>query len=262
MAFAQIGDVRIFYTDEGAGDPPLLFVHGYTCDSHDWSWQLPHFRTAHREIAVDLRGHGHSSAPPDGYSTQQFAADLAGLLDHLGTGPVVAIGHSMGGSVVSALAVEHPKHVRAVVAVDPAYLLPDETIDAVRPIVTGLAGTDPVPVVQQLIGGLTSPATDPALHTWRQRRIAGTDPGALRLALDAQLGTMASYSASAPYLRRRACPVLSFYADPDRVAVEQEIFADPRSRAIGWAGSGHWLHHERPQEFNSLVSDWLAGLDG
>ena len=42
MAFADLGDVQLFYTDEGTGDPPMLFVHGYTGDSHDWSWQLPH----------------------------------------------------------------------------------------------------------------------------------------------------------------------------------------------------------------------------
>jgi pimeloyl-ACP methyl ester carboxylesterase len=35
MAFADLGDVQLFYTDEGTGDPPMLFVHGYTCDSHD-----------------------------------------------------------------------------------------------------------------------------------------------------------------------------------------------------------------------------------
>ena len=62
----DVGALRMFFTDEGSGDPPLLFVHGYTCDSHDWSWQLSHFARSHRVIAVDLRGHGRSSAPEDG----------------------------------------------------------------------------------------------------------------------------------------------------------------------------------------------------
>jgi hypothetical protein len=33
VAFADLGDVQLFYTDDGTGDPPMLFVHGYTCDS-------------------------------------------------------------------------------------------------------------------------------------------------------------------------------------------------------------------------------------
>src|SRR5438270_11163706 len=105
MPFADLSEVRLFYTDDAAGDPPVLFVHGYSCDSHDWTWQLPYFTERHRVVAVDIRGHGRSSAPAAGYTPTRFAADIAELLEQLGTGPVVAIGHSLGGVIVSALAV-------------------------------------------------------------------------------------------------------------------------------------------------------------
>ncbi|MEX5713167.1 alpha/beta hydrolase [Parafrankia sp. FMc6] len=212
MPFVELGDVRLFYTDEGSGDRPLLLVHGYTADSHGWSWQLPHLVADHRVIAVDLRGHGWSSAPAGGYTTAQFAADLAGLLDHLEIERVVGVGHSMGGSVVSALAVEYPDRVAAVVAVDPAYLLPDETAGAIGPMLDLLVDR----------------------------------PGAVR--------------PSEPYLRRRRCPVLTFYADPARAAIERAVFTDPRSRVVTWEGAGHWLHQERPAEFNTLVTGWLASI--
>jgi pimeloyl-ACP methyl ester carboxylesterase len=77
MAFADVGDVRLFFTDDGDGDRPILFVHGFSCDSHDWTWQFPHFVDGHRVIAVDLRGHGRSSVPDQGYEPRQFAADIA-----------------------------------------------------------------------------------------------------------------------------------------------------------------------------------------
>lgn len=63
------------------------------------------------------------------------------------------------------------------------------------------------------------------------------------------------------YLTQRACPVLSFYADPQRPSIETELFSDERSRSIGWEGAGHWLHQERPIEFNTIVSRWLESLD-
>ncbi|ONH28711.1 alpha/beta fold hydrolase [Pseudofrankia asymbiotica] len=260
MPFADVGDVRLFFTDEGSGDLPLLLVHGYTSDSHDWSWQLPHLVAGHRVIAVDLRGHGRSSAPPKGYTTAQFAADLAGLLDHLGIDRVVAFGHSMGGSVVSGLAVDFPDRVAAVVAVDPAYLLPDEMAGGMRPMLDLLADTDPVPFVQRLVGGMDSPARHPALRTWQVRRIAGMEGHVLSQSLAAQVTGMALRSHSEPYLRRRTCPVLSFYADPSRSDAEQAVFTDPRSRVVTWEGAGHWLHQERPAEFNSLVTTWLASI--
>jgi pimeloyl-ACP methyl ester carboxylesterase len=47
------------------------------------------------------------------------------------------------------------------------------------------------------------------------------------------------------------------HTDPFGLALAS---ADPLSRAIAWEGAGHWLHQERPAEFNALVSKWLASL--
>ena len=260
MAFADLGEVQMFFTDEGTGDPPLLFVHGYTCDSHDWSWQLPHFTQEHRVLAVDLRGHGRSSAPPDGYSPEELASDVAALLGSLHVARVVAVGHSLGGAVVSALAVEYPDLVAALVCVDPSYLLPDDTGVNAAPMITALNEMDPAPVVQQLFGAFVSPAQDPGLRTWQLRRVAGMPAHVLRQAFEFSVKGLTLVSNSGPYLARRSCPVLSFYADPARVAVEEAVFADERSRAIGWEGANHWLHQERPAEFNALVDAWIGSL--
>jgi pimeloyl-ACP methyl ester carboxylesterase len=258
MAFAKVGEVRLFYTDEGSGGPPLLFVHGYACDSHDWSWQLPHFAATHRVIAVDLRGHGRSSAPRDGYTAVQLASDLAGLLKELDVDGVVVLGHSLGAVVGSALAVEYPSLVAALVCVDPPYLVPDEVASSVQPLLATLRGADPAPVIQQIIQGLDSPGTGPALRTWHLRRAAGVPAHVLRQAFENLTSGLVLNSVSRPYLRRRDCPVLALYANPERAAAETELFGDQRSRAIGWEGTGHWLHQERPAEFNATVSAWLA----
>jgi len=61
MPFHDTGDTTLFFTDDGEVDP-VLFVHGWTCDSQDWIWQIPALRARHRVIAVDLRGHGRSTA--------------------------------------------------------------------------------------------------------------------------------------------------------------------------------------------------------
>lgn len=260
MAFAQIGDLRLFYTDEGSAKNALLFVHGYTCDSHDWSWQLPYFASEYRVIAIDLRGHGRSSAPAHGYAATDFAEDLASLLAQLEVGPVIAFGHSLGGAIVSALAVERPELVTGLVCVDPAYLYPDELRTDEDPFSVALATMDPVPLVQQLLSGFDSPARSAAMRTWHLRRAAGVAPHVLRQAFENQIKGLTRVSQARPYLARRSCPVLSFYTDPARVEVETPLFVDTRSRAIAWEGAGHWLHQERPAEFNSLVDHWLMGL--
>ncbi len=260
MAFADLGPTQLFYTDEGPGEPAAIFVHGFACDSNDWIWQLAHFSQGRRSIAVDLRGHGHSSAPDTGYGAVDLAGDLADLLRRLSTGPVVAVGHSLGASVVSALAVEHPDLVSALVCVDPAYLIPDEIAVHTSQLLEAVRSTDPLPVVQQIFQAFESPALPAALYTWHLRRALSTPAHVLRQALESQLGNMTLYSHSVEYLSRRRCPVLVFYADPGRAPLEQPLLHDERSRVVAWEGAGHWLHQERPVEFNALVDSWLKGL--
>jgi len=256
--FADLGEVRLFYTDEGRRAPPILFVHGYSCDSHDWMWQLPHFARSHRVIAVDLRGHGRSSAPAEGYESKVFAADVATLLQRLETGPVIAVGHSMGCNVVSALAVEHPASVTAAVCVDPSYLISDEAHAGVQAVRDAMKA-DPVATVQSLLGNSYAPASPPHLKSWHLRRVAGVPEHVLYQAMYGR-GSLSHGSVSELYLRRRQCPVLTIYAKEDLVAAEAALFSDPRSRAIAWASSGHWLHQERPAEFNAVVDAWLRDI--
>jgi pimeloyl-ACP methyl ester carboxylesterase len=259
MPFAHVGDATLFFTDEGTGDP-LLFVHGYACDSHDWSWQLPHFAERHRVIAVDIRGHGRSSVPDSGYEPVTFASDLAMLIEQLGCGPVVAIGHSLGGVIVSTLAVERPELVQAVVNIDPGYLFPDEWGGLIAPALKTANTTDPVPVVQNRFGSMHTPASPAAMKTWHMRRVAGMPHHVLRQAMASGAQGMALMSNSAPYLAQRRCPVLTLWADTGRAAVEVGLFADDRSRVVTFEGSGHWIHQERPAEVNHIIETWLASL--
>lgn len=261
MPFITVGEVTLFYTDEGTGDPPLLFVHGYTCDAHDWSWQLAHFAEYRRVIAVDNRGHGRSSVPESGYDHLDFAADLAGVLDHLDSGPVVAVGHSLGGVIASTLAIERPDLVQAVVTIDPGYLVPDELTAGLAPLLEALdSSDDPVPAAQAVLGGTYTPASSAALKTWQMRRIAGMPEHVLRQTLVTLMRGIARESVSRPYLLRRTCPVLALHANPAQAAIEAPLLTDSRSRVVTFEGSGHWLHQERPREVNYIIDTWLAAL--
>jgi pimeloyl-ACP methyl ester carboxylesterase len=263
MAFATIDGLELFFTDEGSGNSTLLFVHGFACDSHDWSWQLAHFARRSRVIALDLRGHGRSGVPIEGYEPLDFATDIARLLDLLGCPPVIAVGHSMGALVVSALAVEHPEKVCALVAVDPGYLVDDGMVN-VTDLLAQLDEAETVPFVQSLLGGSDTPSSPPFLRTWHRRRVAGVPTHVLVQTLKGMAAKSGITSLRGPgqsYLAKRRCPVLSVYAEPSRVAVEAALFSDPRSEAAAWNGTGHWLHQERPEAFNAMVESWLETLD-
>jgi pimeloyl-ACP methyl ester carboxylesterase len=267
MPYKDLGDVTLFYTDQGQGSPVVL-VHGWSCDGTDWSWQIPALVSNHRVITVDLRGHGHSSAPEGGYTPRGFANDIARLLKDLDVPPAVVVGHSLGGAIACALAVEHPERVRAVVPVDPAYGFDPGMRPGFEQLVVGMKGPGGHDVALGFAAqSFYVPATPPALPVFHARRIAALPQhvmwqtlGNLAFAPD-QFGMKPD---SEKYLRRIAVPALSFRAgrqDPAAVAAwERAQFKHPYSKAVAWEGTGHWLHQERPAEFNSILTEWIAAL--
>ena len=260
MPYAEVNGVRLFYTDDPGPDPALLLVHGWTCDSLDWSWQLDAFAAEHRVVAVDLRGHGRSSNG-GGYELPSYAADLSALLDALGTGPVVAIGHSLGGAIVTTLAVEHPSRVRALVAIDPAVGLGSALGDVARTVNDQMSGPGANEFLVATWRQMEGPAAAAGLAAWHRRRALALPWEFLAETWRCQEESGLLYRPAADeYLARRAAPVLALYCDAERAEWEATTFRHPYSRAVSWPGCGHWLHQERPLEFNRFVLEWIAAL--
>ena len=96
-------DVRLYYDDEGQGQP-VLFIHGMLMSSRFFARQLPwfgtHKRSQYRALALDLRGHGRSSYVYDGHTITTYADDLKTFIHRLGLNDVVLVGWSMGALVV------------------------------------------------------------------------------------------------------------------------------------------------------------------
>jgi pimeloyl-ACP methyl ester carboxylesterase len=113
------GDVTLFYEDEGSG-PPVLLVHGHTLDRRLWDPIMPSLVAAGlRVLRLDLRGHGLSSRPDFGYHPSHHASDVAAVLDAAAAGPVVGVGHSIGGAVLLEVAVTMPERLAGMVLVSP-----------------------------------------------------------------------------------------------------------------------------------------------
>jgi len=113
----------------GQGRPVLCFLHGGAAHAHWFDLVVPHFTDRHHVVALDQRGHGESDwARPPAYATEDFAADLLGVLDALGCERVILAGHSMGGHNAMAFAAWHPERVRALVVIDARPALPEDRL--------------------------------------------------------------------------------------------------------------------------------------
>lgn len=109
-----LNGVRLSFLDEGQGQT-ILFVHGFPLSRAIWQPQIEAFIQNYRVIAPDLRGHGESPAPAGVYAMETFAEDLQALVEERKCGPVVLVGHSMGGYISFAFYRKFPQSVRALV---------------------------------------------------------------------------------------------------------------------------------------------------
>ncbi|HSD24621.1 MAG TPA: alpha/beta hydrolase [Solirubrobacterales bacterium] len=99
---------------------PIVLVHCYTCSMKWWDDLAPLLERDHRVIRVDLLGHGGSDKPGGGYSIADQATAVAEALARLGVVNATVVGHSLGGSVVTALAQRSPQLATRVVIIDQA----------------------------------------------------------------------------------------------------------------------------------------------
>jgi len=101
VAFITTKDgTKIAYKDWGKGQP-IVFSHGWPLASDAWDAQMLYFgMNGFRVVAHDRRGHGKSDQPWDGNNMDQYADDLAAVIDHLDLKDMIMIGHSTGGGEV------------------------------------------------------------------------------------------------------------------------------------------------------------------
>jgi non-heme chloroperoxidase len=126
--FAVNGDTRIHYLDSGGDDrrPPIVFVPGMTDLADDYTEVLP--LLGRRAVVVELRGHGRSDAPENGYDLAMLSGDVGSVVNAVTDGPVHIMTFSRGTTYAIAWAVAHPDRVLSLAIGDyvPAEIvLPD-----------------------------------------------------------------------------------------------------------------------------------------
>ena len=111
----DVGSLQVHVAEAGAGEP-LVLLHGWP--QHWWCWRrvVPLLQDRYRLVVPDLRGHGWTDAPPDGYDKEQLATDLLGLLDVLELPRVGLVGHDWGAWTGFLAALRAPERVRGLLA--------------------------------------------------------------------------------------------------------------------------------------------------
>ncbi|MFD3410624.1 alpha/beta fold hydrolase [Streptomyces cyaneofuscatus] len=193
---------RLSFLDFGGPGRPLPALHGHFSEARTFARLARELAPDRRVIAPDQRGHGESDRASD-YHRRGYLADTLAVLDHLGLGPVVVLGHPLGGVNAYQLAAHHPDRVRALIVEDVGAVVEDDLSFC-------LSWPHRAPDREALVAGLgafraLSGRRDPRV---RRRLGAGLPPGGHgRLAVPAHgrsLGRLAGHGLSGS--PRARCP--------------------------------------------------------
>jgi pimeloyl-ACP methyl ester carboxylesterase len=258
--FAKVNGVCLHYVEKGSG-PPILLVHGNGVMVQDWiiSGLFDELAKTNRVIAVDRPGFGHSSRPRGTRWTPEKQADLmAGLLEQLDAVPALAVGHSYGTQLVTAMALNHPEKLSGVVLLGGLFY-PDPRADVL--LVAGSA----MPVYGDVLNHTLQPLLAEALQKPVNRTMFGPAPTPDRWrrefswAMAMRPSRMRAGAADAvhmvPAARRLSprfgeikLPVAIVAGSGDRIVSptrqSERLHRDlPHSRLRLVAGAGHMVHH-------------------
>ncbi len=250
--------VEISYRVEGAGEPALVFVHGWACDRSHWDAQVKDLSPRRKVVAIDLAGHGRSGENRKEWTIAAFGADIAAVLDKEAIGGAVLIGHSMGGSAIVEAARLRPAAVLALIGVDtykdltrPVYGQDD--VDAYL----RLFQPDYAAFAESVVRSMFRPETDAALAD----RIV---KGMLRTPVPASLGALAADMLYSPVAALTALrkPVAAINCDRFPTALEANRRVVPSFILKTMSGVDHFLMLEAPAEFDRVLEETLRELLG
>lgn len=244
-------------TGAPTGNPPLLIVHGLYGSARNWSVIAKRLSDERQVVAVDMRNHGHSFWSDD-HSYLAMADDLAQIIDAHG-GEMDVVGHSMGGKASMVLAVQHPDAVRRLIVADISPVSYGHSqiqfIDAMRKV-----DLTQVEKRSDAVAQLAPHVPDPTLQSFFTQSLDLKDKR-WRLNLDALATNMDDILGFPELQGSFEGPTLFLSgADSDYVVPEyrpaiRALF--PKARFAKIPGAGHWLHAEKPREFEASVRIFL-----
>lgn len=110
--------VHIQYRVYGEGEPALILIHCWACDSNYWSAQIAPLKAKYTVVTVDLTGHGGSGRNRTEWTMERYGDDVAAVAREIENPRIILVGHSMGGPVALEAARRIGARVIGIVAVD------------------------------------------------------------------------------------------------------------------------------------------------
>jgi pimeloyl-ACP methyl ester carboxylesterase len=249
--------VALAYTDVGSG-PSVLLLHGMACDRSHMLDLAFHLSGRYRCVALDLRGHGQSDAPPTGYATDVLVDDIVRAIEALGLERPVVIGHSRGGSLALALASRRPDLVRALVLLDSGIRSSAGRAADLGPFYATLGGADHAERVAAFARERLLEPTDGEEVIHKVETVMGATPAHVFLGMAEGVLDFDSWAAA----QQSTMPtLLVLSARPSFLDTASLDALPPSWQVARVVGAGHFVQLVVPDQVHAMVDRFLELLE-
>lgn len=258
--FVEVDGVRVRYSRKGPEEgTPVLFIHGFGGDLDNWLFNVSALAEQMPVLALDLPGHGQSTARLPGASIEALAAFVAHFLDAVGVAQVHAVGHSMGGAIASQLALDAPDQVASVGLICSAGLGDEINTGYTQGFVSAASRKELKPVLEMLFANPELVSRQLVDDVLKFKRLDGVTP------LLEELGAALfadGHQKALPGLRLGDAhkPVLVVWGKDDRIIPAKHASYAPLGATVQVLdGAGHMVQMEQAGEVNRLLLAHVRG---
>ncbi|MBO6782534.1 MAG: acetoin dehydrogenase dihydrolipoyllysine-residue acetyltransferase subunit [Alphaproteobacteria bacterium] len=247
----------INYLDIGTGDgAPLVLVHGLCADLNGWMFNHPVLAAGRRVVALDLPGHGASSKDVGDGDVAFFADTLANFLAELDIGRAHLVGHSMGGAISIAFALDNRDRVRSLSLIAPAGLAGDINGGFLAEMIGAEKRRGARLALSQLVDDADLVSRDMIEQFLRYKRTDGV-PEALAVIAAANFDGDTQKTVLADRLGAIDIPVMCIWGDKDQVIPPAHSDKLPAGATVHrFENVGHLPQMEKAAQVNALLAEF------
>jgi len=255
----EAGGRKLRFLKLGSAEgPPVIFVHGFGGDLNNWLFNQEKLAETHTTYAVDLPGHGGSTKEVGKADVGALAAAVVDFMGAIGAEKAHLVGHSLGGGVCLAIALDHPEKAASVTMLAPAGLGPDISMEYIDGFIGASRAKKLKPVLEMLVANPDLVTRDMVEDVLKFKRMDGVADALNAISTAAFAGGRQTLSL-APRLGELKVPAQIIWGRKDRVLPSSQAEAAPTSvKVTVLDDAGHLVHMEKAAEVNELIAA-LAG---
>ena len=254
QSIKSFDDLNIVYEQHGSSPNCIVLIHGLGINRFVWNYQVNLLKNSFSVVVIDLAGHGESGFNRKNYTIENYASDVAAVIESLGFTTVVLVGHSLGGAIALETEQLIPSKVHSIIGVDtlvyPFYTQKNDSEEIEQFLVPWRKN------YKQELEVFTRSCFDPNASSELVDKTIEQVLSTKSSVFISSLTNLLSWDGDSA-LAKCNCPIDGMFSSLINADVDYAKLHKDKLSSIFYADCGHFLTLEKPQETHDLLASLL-----